>query len=136
MRSGKTSRVSTLPKPSSEKKIPQLVSRELDASLEKTDIQITPQTFMDLYQFQGKAKQSVSLTLKSDEFNPVLQLFFVDQSGPKPKYISVAKNDDRGPADFTAQLNLSLLQNGLYYIGVTTSDRGEQGRYQIQAKGI
>lgn len=136
MRSGKTSRVSTLPKQSQKKAIPQLASQELNASLEKTDIQITPQTFMDLYQFQGKAKQSVSLTLKSDEFNPVLQLFFVDQTGPKPKYIPVAKNDDRGPADFTAQLNLSLPQDGLYYIGVTTSDRGEQGRYQIQAKGI
>lgn len=136
MRAGKISRVSTLPKPSQKRTIPQLASRNFSARLEKTDIQLTPQTFIDLYQFQGKAGQSVTLTLKSDEFNPVLQLFFVDQSSPKPKYIPVAKNDDRGPADFTAQLNLSLPQDGLYYIGVTTSDRGEQGRYQIQAKGI
>lgn len=59
-----------------------------------------------------------------------------DQTGPMPKSVPVAKNDDRGPADFTAQLALSLPQDGLYYIGVTTSDRGEQGQYQLQAEGI
>lgn len=136
MKSGKISRVSTLPKPNQKRTIPQLASRNFNARLEKTDSQLTPQTFIDWYQFQGKAGQSVTLTLKSDEFNPVLQLFFIDQSGPKLQYVPVAKNDDRGPADFTAQLHLSLPKDGRYYIGVTTSDRGEQGRYQIQAKGI
>lgn len=136
LKTGNASRISTLLKPKQKKAIPQLASQRFSANLEKTDIQITPQTFIDLYQFQGKVGQSVTLTLKSDEFNPVLQLFYVDQSGPKPKYIPIAKNDDRGPADFTAHLNLSLPQAGLYYIGVTTSDRGEQGRYKIQTKGL
>lgn len=136
VKSGNTSRISTLAKPKPQKTIPQLAGQTVSASLENTDIQLTPQTFIDWYQFQGKAEQSVTLTLVSNEFNPVLQLLYVNQSGTKPVYVPIAKNDDRGPADFNAQLTLTLPQDGLYYIGVTTSVRGEQGRYQVQTTGI
>lgn len=138
VKSGTVSRVSTLPKPNPQKTIPTLSSqgKVISATLEKQDIQLKNQTFIDLYQFQGKAGQSISLILESDEFNPVLQLFYVDQSGLQPKYVPIARNDDRGPADFAAQLQLPLPKDGLYYVGAIAAERGELGKYKLQAKGM
>ena len=138
VKTGKASRLSTLPNPQQQSTIPTLSGsgKVISAALEKTDTQLNNQRLIDLYQFEGKAGQSVSISLESDEFNPVLQLFYVDQSGPQPKYVPIAKNDDRGPADFAAQLNLPLPKDGLYYIGAIASQEGALGNYKLQAKGI
>lgn len=91
---------------------------------------------MDVYQFRGKAGQTIAITLKSQDFNPAVLLFYVDRTDLRPVYTRIARNDDRGPADFNAQLNLSLPKDGLYYVGVTCSSRGEQGTYRLQTQGI
>lgn len=138
IKAGKTSQTSTLTPGNPQRKIPPLVRSGTvhRGVLDNTDMQLPNQALIDLYQWQSQAGQPISITLESNGFNPLLQVFQVDPTASQPRYVLVASNDDRGPADFNAHLTFSAPKTGLYYLGVTTSERGEQGRYTMHVQEL
>ncbi|MBE9118193.1 trypsin-like peptidase domain-containing protein [Lusitaniella coriacea LEGE 07157] len=76
------------------------------------------------YVFQGRAGQSVTITLESPDFDTYLIL--LDSYSRK-----LAENDDLSSTNNNSQLQFTLPQTGVYRIIVNAYDRGGRGRYLL-----
>ncbi|TVQ21933.1 MAG: hypothetical protein EA367_05005 [Leptolyngbya sp. DLM2.Bin15] len=80
----------------------------------------------DVYSFVGRAGQSVSLNLNSNDFDPYLILI-----GPDGTLVD--ENDDISPTNLNSAINTTLPSNGNYLIVVTSYAPQERGTYQLRA---
>lgn len=100
-------------------------------SLTKDDYLDNDNGYIKLYQFKGKAGQKVVIEMTSQELNSFLTLYkIVDQDNSRKE---IAENDDRGPGDFNAQINVTLPEDGVYIIEARASDAGETGNFSLRA---
>ncbi|NJO20803.1 MAG: hypothetical protein HC838_13215 [Spirulinaceae cyanobacterium RM2_2_10] len=76
------------------------------------------------YTFQGRAGQSVLVTLESPDFDTYL--IVLDSQGRK-----LAENDDAQGNTTNSQLSLRLPNNDTYRVLVNAYDRGGRGRYRL-----
>ena len=129
--------ISTLPKPQQQEVAIAEISpngQTLRGSLSDAAPQSNDGSYYKLYKFQGHAGQTVTFNLRSDDFNPYLLLYrgHKNEDGTE-SFEPIAKNDDRGPNDFNAQIVAQLDTDGTYYVMANTSVRGETGRFTLQA---
>lgn len=90
-------------------------------------------SFVNLYQFQGRAGQRVVIEMTSQKINSLLSLYQVSESSEGQIFYSkIAENDDRGAGDFNAQIDMTLPEDGVYIIVATSQQRGETGNYSLQ----
>jgi serine protease Do len=89
--------------------------------------------YVDLYQFQGRAGQKMTVEMSSQQINPVLFLVRIVESSQGKKPETIAKNDDRGLGNFDAQLVIELPEDGEYIILANSSEKGESGKYTLRA---
>lgn len=90
-------------------------------------------SFVNLYQFQGRAGQQVVIEMTSQKINSLLSLFQVSESSEGQIFYSkITENDDRGAGDFNAQIDMTLPEDGVYIIVATSQQRGETGNYSLQ----
>ncbi len=131
------SAVSIIPKPAEP---PPIISISLngqviDGSLTKGDRTLGNSSFAGsfskFYQFQGRAGQKVVIEMTSQKINPALVLYQQISSQGQGK--EIAKNDDREPGDFNAQIVTTLPEDGVYVIAATSADREETGSYRLRA---
>lgn len=83
-----------------------------------------------LYQehtLEGRANQSVTIRLESEEFDPYLML--IDPSGEV-----LAFNDDITEADLNAEIVVTLPTTGTYRIIANAYDAAGQGRYRLTVR--
>ena len=78
----------------------------------------------DFYPIQGKAGESFTIYLESDEFDAFVAL--VDSNGN-----TVGENDDISQSDSNSQLEITLPADGVYNIIVNTYDREGKGKYVL-----
>ncbi|GCL36780.1 serine protease [Sphaerospermopsis reniformis] len=90
-------------------------------------------SFVNLYQFQGRAGQRVVIEMTSQKINSLLSLYQVSESSEGNSFNKIAENDDRGAGDFNAQIDMTLPEDGVYIIVATSQQRGETGNYSLQA---
>mgnify|MGYP005846922789 CR=1 FL=1 len=83
-------------------------------------------SFYDLYAFEGKAGQLITIDMVSDELDSFLILLGPNQS-------EVAQDDDSGE-DKNARITTTLPVDGLYTILANSFEAGESGRYELQIK--
>jgi serine protease Do len=102
-------------------------------SLSKGDRTLEDRRFADFYQFQGKKGQQVVIEMTSQKINPVLSLYQVVESAEGEQLTPIAKNDDKGPGDFNAQITATLPADGIFLIVANSLDRGEIGDYSLRA---
>ncbi|OCR02049.1 peptidase S1 [Oscillatoriales cyanobacterium USR001] len=76
------------------------------------------------YNFEGRAGQSVTITLESSEFDPYLALF-----GPNNRL--VAENDDIDEQTENASITVTLPVTGSYRVIVNAYDAKGRGRYTV-----
>ena len=89
-------------------------------------------SFMNLYQFQGRAGQRVVIEMISQKINSFLILCQVSESSEGQIYSKITENDDRGAGDFNAQINTILPKDGVYAIFASSQQRGETGNYSLR----
>ncbi|MEN9519342.1 MAG: hypothetical protein RLZZ381_1930, partial [Cyanobacteriota bacterium] len=79
----------------------------------------------DFYPIQGKAGESVTINLESDEFDAFVAL--VDSNGK-----TVGENDDISSEDSNSQLKVTLPEDGVYNVIVNTYDENGTGEYILK----
>lgn len=95
--------------------------------LEEGDEVLPNNSYFQLYAFEGRAGQQVTIEMTSDEIDPALLLFSPEQEQ------LIGENDDISPQNFNAKLTTTLPSNGIYFVLASAFEQGETGNYQIQA---
>lgn len=125
----------TLPNP--EKAAPpteiSLNGQVIKGNLSQGDGVLSEGNYADEYLFEGRAGQQVTLEMNSQQFNPFLKLYRVEESNGTREVLPVADNDDRGAGSFDAQITTALPEDGVYIILATSSQPGEVGNYSLRA---
>ncbi|MBE9041430.1 pre-peptidase C-terminal domain-containing protein [Oscillatoriales cyanobacterium LEGE 11467] len=83
-------------------------------------------SFYDTYTFVGRAGQSISIDVKSEEFDTYLLL--VDSEGN-----TVGENDDVADGNTNSRLEVELESNSIYTIVVNGFDSEHKGVYSLMA---
>jgi predicted Zn-dependent protease len=95
-------------------------------TLERGDAQLPDDgSLYDVYSFEGRANQSVTIRLESGDFDVYLILLDPDDR-------KLAENDDASGDDSNATLTTTLPKNGTYSIIVNAYDSRGRGGYTLQ----
>ncbi|MBE9042672.1 DVUA0089 family protein [Oscillatoriales cyanobacterium LEGE 11467] len=81
-------------------------------------------SFFDLHSFEGRAGQTVTITLESDQFDTYLVL--LDSEGS-----AIDQNDDARNGNTNSMLRVTLPQSGTYRVVVNSYDNTGNGRYTL-----
>lgn len=84
-------------------------------------------SFYDDYQFEGRAGQTVRITLESDEFDTYLVLI-----GPDGR--AIAENDDRNSQTTNSRIRITLPSSGNYQILANAVDNRGRGDYILTVR--
>ncbi|MFH7242274.1 MAG: trypsin-like peptidase domain-containing protein [Spirulina sp.] len=93
-------------------------------SLGPGDDTLNDGSFYQEYRFQGRAGQTVRISLSSNVFDTYLIL--LDEQGNR-----LGENDDRNPNDTNSELVVTLPRNGFYRVIVNAFDRTGQGAFLL-----
>jgi serine protease Do len=104
----------------------------INGSLNRGD-RIRNGSFINLYQFQGRAGQQIVIEMTSQKINSILSLYQLVESSEGTGLKEIAENDDRGPGDFNAQIQTRLAEDGVYLIIASSQEGGETGNYSLRA---
>ncbi len=99
----------------------------LQGELSRGDDQLASGEFLDVYEVQGRAGQSLSVVMRSADFDAYLMI-----RGPGDFQ---GDNDDAGDDGTNAALNVRLPVDGTYYVTATSYEPGETGRYSLSMQG-
>jgi len=102
--------------------LPIAIGDTLGGSLQNGD-PVAGGFFMDFYEFNGTVGTPITLSLTSTQFDAYVLL--MAPSG------AISTNDDANAATTDAQLNGTLLESGIYTIGVSSFNPGESGNYDL-----
>ncbi len=80
--------------------------------------------YVDIHEFTGKANQTVSIYLESDDFDPVVALLDTNAE-------VMEVNDDLNDKSLNAGLTVTLPDSGEYYVLVTSVEPSGQGTYGL-----
>ncbi len=83
-------------------------------------------SFFDVYRFEGRSGQQVTIEMSSDEVDSYLILL-----GPDGE--ELAQNDDISESDRNARIVLTLPSNGTYVLLANSYSEGESGTYTLRA---
>ncbi len=83
----------------------------------------------DFYPLEGKAGDSFTIYLESDEFDTFLAL--VDTNGN-----TIKENDDISPDNSNSQIQVTLPEDGVYNIIVNTYDEAGRGNYMLKVNPL
>lgn len=96
---------------------------EVQGRFQEGDAQLTSGEYVDVYVFEGRAGQQVTVRMSSSDVDSYVMI-----RGPSG---FSEFNDDRDEGDVDAQLTVRLPANGQYRIQATTFAPGESGRYTL-----
>lgn len=92
-------------------------------SLQTGDSTLNSGEFVDVFTFEGRAGQQVTVTMTSAAFDTYVML-----RGPSG---FAEENDDRESGDTNSQITVRLPSNGTYRIQATSFQPGETGAYRV-----
>jgi serine/threonine-protein kinase len=93
---------------------------------ENSQIEPIKNTYSDVYLFNGRKNQQITIELNSEQFDPSLTIL-------KPDRQMLASNDDISPDNFNSKITVTLPEDGKYQAIVRASQSGEMGEYQLKA---
>ena len=95
--------------------------------LDGTEAKLNGGSFYDDHEFEGKAGESIAITLTSSDFNADFVLI-----SPEYNWLVQPSNNEGK----TARLMLTLPRSGLYRILATSSQPGAKGAYQLRWQSV
>jgi len=102
------------------------VGQTIEGKLEEDDKQMHDGSYYDLYFFNGRRGQKISIDLKSSDFDPYLTL--LDRDGTE----IVSDNDSGG--DHNSRIVTTLTYTGRYFIRVNSLKKDGKGKYILQLR--
>lgn len=81
----------------------------------------------EVYTFEGRRGQTVTITMSSSEFDTYLIL--LDEDNEK-----IAENDDISDSDTNSEIRITLPANGTYQVIANTYDSSGQGRFLLTVR--
>lgn len=96
---------------------------EVQGRLQLGDDRLTSGEYVDVYVFEGRAGQQITIRMSSDDVDSYVMI-----RGPSG---FAEFNDDRDEGDVDSQLTVRLPATGQYRIQATTFSPGESGRYSL-----
>ncbi len=104
---------------------PGIRSGATNGSLDSGDNTLSSGELFDAFVYEGSAGERLSITLRTDEFDPYLMV-----RGPGV----TEDNDDAVEGDLNSALGITLPSDGAYRIIATTYAPGEQGAYTLNVE--
>jgi len=103
------------------------IGQVMRGRLETGDQTMADGTFADIWQFQGAAGQTITIDVRSDEFDTYMQL--LDANGNK-----LGEDDDSG-GNLNSRLTFTLPATGMYQIVVNNSGQSKRmGLYTVSIR--
>jgi len=103
------------------------IGQVMSGRLETGDQTMADGTFADIWQFQGAAGQTITIDVRSDEFDTYMQL--LDATGNK-----LGEDDDSG-GNLNSRLTYTLPATGMYQIVVNNSGQSKRvGLYTLSIR--
>jgi serine protease Do len=130
VKNGTAPLVSQRPRPDDEKILslpPE--GKTVTATLKPGDRTLPNNSYYHVYVFRGKAGEKKTLEMSSDQLDG--SLILVSRNLEKV----IAQNDDISPDNFNARLEITLPEDGMYFLIVATFAGGESGSYQLKHYG-
>ena len=93
---------------------------------DKSSVLPEDNSFFDLYSFEGKAGQQITIEMKSEEIDPYLILLGPNQRG-------IAQDDD-GAGSKNARITVRLPADGTYTLVANSYEASESGAYTLEVK--
>jgi S1-C subfamily serine protease len=93
---------------------------------DKSNVLPADNSFFDLYSFEGKAGQQITIEMKSEEIDPYLILLGPNQRG-------IAQDDD-GAGSKNARITVRLPADGTYTLVANSYEPSESGAYTLELK--
>jgi len=93
---------------------------------DKSSVLPEDNSFFDLYSFEGKAGQQITIEMKSEEIDPYLILL-----GPNQRDIA---QDDDGAGSKNARITVRLPADGTYTLVANSYEASELGAYTLELK--
>lgn len=107
--------------------MPIQAGRAVQGELTRDDAQADDDSFYDLYVFQGRAGETVTITLTSADFDAFLVLGRMVDGVFQP-----TESNDDGPDGTNSELRVTLPESGEYGIRANTLMGGETGAYTLR----
>ncbi len=101
------------------------------ARLESTDPRLSDNSHYDLYEYQGRAGETVVITLASQDFDAYLRWGRIRNG-----QFEFLRSDDDGGGGTNARLELVLAEDGLYGIQANSYSGDETGRYTLSLTSV
>jgi hypothetical protein len=101
------------------------LEQEVRGSLSASDYTSPADAYLDVWEVQGKAGESITIDLKSADFDAVL---YVVGAG-----LAETLNDDDGGGRCDARIAIRFLEDGVYRIAATTASARTTGVYALRA---
>jgi hypothetical protein len=100
---------------------------QVQGELARGDDRLSSGEFMDVYEVQGRAGETLRATMRSDDFDTYLMI-----RGPG----GFSEDNDDAEGDGTnSALDVRLPANGTYRLSATSYEPGESGRYVLRLDG-
>lgn len=110
---------------------PTPVGREpVRAELTEDDAVARDDSYYDVYVYEGRAGESITVTMRSDDFDTFLSIGH--QSGDQ--FREIASNDD-GWEGTNAEVSVTFTEDGPYFIRANALIAGETGAYILEITG-
>jgi hypothetical protein len=101
------------------------LEQEARGSLSASDYTSPTDAYLDVWELQGKAGESITIDLKSGDFDAVL---YVVGEG-----LAETLSDDDGGGRCDARIAIRFLEDGIYRIATTTGSARTTGVYTVRA---
>ena len=107
--------------------IPIRLGEAVRGELTTDDVQAGDNSYYDLYAYQGRAGETITITLRSDEFDAYLALGQLSAG----TFEEMESNDD-GPDGTDSEIRITLPESGEYLIRANALSEGETGAYTLR----
>jgi hypothetical protein len=101
--------------------------QRVEGELTEDDASAADDSYYDLYSFRGRTGQTVTITLRSDDFDAYLSIGVLEDG----EYQELESNDD-GPEDTDSELTITLPRSGEFLVRANSLIGGETGEYTLQ----
>lgn len=110
--------------------IPIVLDQTVEGDLTRQDVKMGD-SYVDTYTYQGRAGETVQISLSSDDFDTYIEMGQVDGGECR----DMDGNDDGGEGT-NSLLTITFPDNGAYHIHVRSAGQGETGAYTLRVENV
>ena len=106
--------------------IPIALGETVQGELARGDAKDHGSSYSDTYEFQGRAGETLVITLVSEDFDALVNFGLVEAGA-----CTELDSDDDGGEGTNSRLAVTLPEDGAYHVHVASAEAGQRGRYTL-----